>query len=264
MLKNLIKFFLPFYSIHHFFKNYLLQIKYHWLIKSKHINFYKDTQQQILYKELISLEFSKILFANKNIPFELICNGGTIDYKMVYLLSRIIKEIKSIHNIIEFGVGISTILFLKLCNYNNMKIISVDHSQHWIMEISEEINNPNHNFILTRLKEYNYGKMKYTWYDYDTLEPAYKNKFNLILVDGPFSSNNYSRFGINVIIEQICSTDYIIIWDDLHRFGELQSFVQMIDILRKMNFDPEHILFDGIKKIGLIYSKNYMFLKHYF
>lgn len=264
MLKNLLKYFLPFYFVQKTSSNYFMRIRYHWLLKSNRFNFYVDTKEQIIYKELLSVDLSKILLSRENIPFDFICTGGTIDYKMIYLLSRILNEIKEISSIIEFGVGISSILLSKLTVNKRIKIISIEHDEFWLSKIKDEITSENCTFILAELKEYNNEKIKYNWYNHEKLEAILKNRYNLILVDGPTGSKYYSRYGINTIIEKICATNYIIIWDDLHRYGELQSFSKMIAVLKKINYDPDHIVFDGIKKIGLIYSKNYSFLKYYF
>lgn len=264
MLKNLFKYFLPFYSVQQTSNNYFMRIRYHWLLKSKKINFYQDTKEQILYKELLSIDLSKILLTKENIPFEFICTGGTIDYKMIYLLSRILNDVKEISSIIEFGIGISSILLSKLSINKKIKVFSIEHDNFWLSKIKGEITNENFTFISAELKEYNHNNIQYDWYDYEKLEIILRNKYNLILIDGPTGSKYYSRFGINIIIDKICTTNYIIIWDDLHRYGELQSYSKMIEILKINNYDPDHIVFDGIKKIGLIYSKNYSFLKHYF
>ena len=71
-----------------------------------------------------------------------------------------------------------------------------------------------------------------------------------------------SRYGIVNHVPGWLGQDWVIVWDDLHRPPDLQSFALLIERLRAMNIKHGHVLLDGYRTIGLVYTPGFSALQY--
>ncbi len=183
-------------------------------------------------------------------------------YNLLYLLHRIIT-ISNPERVLEIGLGESTkFISCYLTNYSNhTEHIVVEHDKTWINVFSQ--------YSLPQCSRIE---------QLDLIETKFRNKFSslnyknfgtlskygtysIILVDGPFGKNRFSRNDILPHIESLINfDDFIIIFDDTNRYGEYETFRALKKKLRNLNVEFQDTRYYGDKIISMIYSKNYKFL----
>lgn len=134
--------------------------------------------------------------------------------------------------ILEFGSGITTYLFAKLCSINNLKdvkIISVDENEEWVevvkeLLIKDGIFNENIKLISAPLTENLKGIESCKWYKEEVIEEAIGNdKIDCVLVDGPSAWREdikYSRYPALSFVYEMLAENSIVFLDDANRDGE--------------------------------------------
>jgi len=82
--------------------------------------------------------------------------------------------------------------------------------------------------------------------------------YNIFVIDGPFGSQKNSRSNILDIING-WSVDqrFVIILDDVHRPGELQTFINIKALLEAKEIGFKSKKISDLKKVGLICSEHY-------
>lgn len=185
-------------------------------------------------------------------------------YSLFYVLFRILNEVKP-ENILELGLGETTKMIQAYKKFHNKRAncITIEQNQEWIdlrlqNDISEE-------FVSVMLVDIEPLKVNGS----ETL--AYKNlpdqlearrlKFDLILIDGPWGSPNYSRFNIvGLIHRQLISDDFIIIMDDFNRKGEQETVKEITKSLDEMRKRYVTGKYNGEKELSIIASEKYKYL----
>jgi hypothetical protein len=135
-------------------------------------------------------------------------------------------------SIVEFGSGISTIIFARLFSKNNIsgKIFSVDEDSDWIEILNkilkeeklerfvEFVNAP----LVLNKKTKSLNKLR--WYDENILEKKLRGRsFDLILVDGPCAYKKnimLSRYPALPFIYKNLDSRFSVFLDDVNRRGE--------------------------------------------
>lgn len=115
------------------------------------------------------------------------------------LFYQIKKHIKPQHYTLEFGSGLSTLLF----DHIKTNHTSIEHDQNWFNKISPLLNNSN----------YIYSNIENDWYDW---RPEHSDQFDIILIDGP-PGNKYNRAGCLHYLADIMAPNVKIFIDDTQR-----------------------------------------------
>lgn len=186
------------------------------------------------------------------------------NYSLLYVLYRVLNEIRPA-NILEFGLGETTLMLQSYRQFHNDNAfcITVEHSNDWIdMRLKNGLSSDYINILKTDIEHIDVKGFKTL--AYKNLPPqllTYNKKFNLILVDGPFGSNNYSRFNIvELAANNLIHDDFIIIMDDYNRNGERETFEELKKTLTSNKYSFEIGYYSGSKEQVVLVSKNYKYL----
>jgi len=186
--------------------------------------------------------------------------GWAMDSAALYSLYRILNDIKPV-NILEFGLGQSSrMLYQYKKYYSNISAITIEHDKDWInyfKNIFDKNNEMNIEQFDIKVNNYNGYETKC----YDGLEEAIKNKkYDLIIVDGPFGSEHYSRSQIIDISKNNLDEQFIIFMDDSNREGEKETIIEICDVLKNKNIEYLIKEYSGEKNHTIICSENYKYL----
>ena len=84
------------------------------------------------------------------------------------------------------------------------------------------------------------------------------NDFSLYIIDGPFGSQNYSRFDIVSLAKSFTpNKEFIIIIDDYNRSGEKETAEQLLKVLEQKKIPVKCKNYDGVKSQLVITTKAY-------
>lgn len=159
-------------------------------------------------------------------------------YSLLYILFRVLNEAKPT-NILEFGLGESTKVFnaYKESVKPEACCVTVEHDQTWIDQKLRTEGLQHVQLVKADLGEIEVNSQ--TTLGYSNLTESLgrmDKKFNLVLVDGPFGSDAYSRPDIlDIIKADLLDTSFVIIMDDFERAGERQT----VDLIKQLLTDKE-------------------------
>jgi predicted O-methyltransferase YrrM len=182
-------------------------------------------------EDLLALQVLSALFPDEYVP---ITSSSLRPQSLVYVLNDIL--INGRKTILEFGCGISTLLFGMLSKSNdlNLNIISVDHDADWIMVVKKYIEKyalkQYVTLVHTPLIPYKCNSFQgLEWYDVKYIENYLSANFkqfqiDLVLIDGPPAyekSIQFSRYpAMEFVINKLNSDRFSIFIDDTNRTGE--------------------------------------------
>jgi len=229
----------------------------------------RDIQKQILNKQKQILDRQKELewahifhdsIKDKAWVSNLSLNIGRWagNYSFFYVLNRILTDFKP-QSIVEFGLGESSkFVSTFLDNY-------LTESTHTIIEQDESwATHFKDNFELAEQSTINILPLKkkiikgFEVNSYDKIEEFVTNKYDLYLVDGPFGSNNYSRYDIVNVIKKVSAADeFIIMLDDYEREGEQQTFEELKAVLDKKRVEYVTRVYAGTKAVAVLGTPKY-------
>ncbi|NHJ32075.1 MAG: hypothetical protein FK732_04365 [Asgard group archaeon] len=193
--------------------------------------------------------------------FILFPDGFAANASLLYLLFKILQKVKP-KSILELGSGQSTKLTTRYVKENEKTHITIlEDSNVWHKETKRNIFTSNRTrYIHTSLEQTKFGKRKCFWYSTKILDEEDKT-YDLILVDGPIGTRRHSRIGIaNFIPKIIDSKNYIIVFDDAARIGELDTIKAIKKILRDKSIPCFEFHNYGSKKQTCLVSPNFSFL----
>lgn len=181
------------------------------------------------------------------------------DYGLLYSIFRILNEMKPM-NILEFGLGQSSKLIHQYAQFYHVKAKTCEHDEKWI-----------HFFMQSKPGDYNVTieKMDLETIQYKGLETlTYKScpnlfqdeKYDFILVDGPFGSRHYSRPQIIDIVKNNLSASFCIVIDDTHRNGEMETVHEIEAIFRERRVKYKIRQYCSSKKHTILCSDDLAFL----
>jgi len=143
--------------------------------------------------------------------------GNAANYSLLYLISRIIDNTE-ITNVIELGVGQTTILLNELCPPKNINLKSFENDSYWAHDIQRKVH---HKIYSQNLISFVWNDIKTLGYDFSVL--GEEEKFDFIIVDGPEGAANYSRLGVIKLINSNLAEEFVLLFDDAERKGERQT-----------------------------------------
>ena len=135
------------------------------------------------------------------------------------------------HNIIEFGSGLSTIIFknvLDSLKIKDSKLVSVDENEEWLQLLNAFVSQDT--IVHAPL-----GEAANSWYGLDATGVS-KIKYNLVVVDGPSAWQKdrvSAREGaLNFLLtNELLADEFSIYLDDCNREGEKQIIKKWADQL---------------------------------
>ncbi len=182
-----------------------------------------------------------------------------VGYIFLYVLYRILDETRP-KRIIEFGIGQSTKMLNQFSDFNNeARIISFEHDLEWIDFFSRTVI-PSGNLEIRKvdLVASEYKGFKSMVYDMSSINDE---KFDLILLDGPYGAKRFSRNHIMKLIPgNIDSNNFCILMDDYDRLGEKETAMDIFSVLDSTSIKYYTRIYSGKKDICIICSENNKFL----
>lgn len=181
------------------------------------------------------------------------------DYRLMYTIFRTLNAEKP-KNIIEFGLGQTSKMIHQYAQYYHACAITYEHDENWIQFFNEskEGDYPI-NIKLTELDHVLYKEYETLTYK-DCLQSFADQKFDFIIVDGPFGSEHFSRSQLIELVENNLSHRFCIIMDDYERLGEKETISEVERILQSKTLDYRKIVYTAEKTHILICSSDLEFL----
>ena len=157
-----------------------------------------------------------------------------VGYPFLYILNRVLSDFKP-KNILELGLGESSKIISSYLEY-----YLIDSFQHIIIE--------------------NYVKDK-KYLGYKDIENFITRKYDLYCIDGPFGSEEFSRYDIvNIATKFNKDDEFIIIFDDYDRCGEKMTVVDLLDVLKSKNMLFYTGIYSGEKEVFVIGTQKYKYV----
>lgn len=207
--------------------------------------------------------YTSKLFHNLHLlgaDFPIFPDGASGNSSFLYYLLKYLF-IKKPKKILELGVGQSSYINnLYLKKNPHSKCLSVENDEQWFQLLSKRLESRNHFFKHLLLKNqellFNKKKMNIQFYDLGFL----KEKFNLIILDGPFGGLN--RFGFIQYLDTIIDKDdFILIIDDTNRKMD-QKLADIIEekLRNDLKFDITSFSIKAMKHQRIILSPTNKYL----
>ncbi|SEQ09231.1 hypothetical protein SAMN05421824_1143 [Hyunsoonleella jejuensis] len=182
------------------------------------------------------------------------------NYTFFYLLNRILNDFKP-KQILEFGLGESTKFIITYINnyLNDSELKTIEHDEKWRLLFFESFT-VNDNIDIEILKLTDHVVNGYKTHGYLDLCKKINRNFDLYIVDGPFGSNNYSRYDIVYLMENVYKEDeFIILLDDYHRKGEKETAKVLLNILDSKGIVAHTREYVGNKTVYVIATNKYRY-----
>jgi len=166
---------------------------------------------ELIYQAIVHRELARLGIDR---PFYPVRSAATYSY--LYLLIRICTELP-VRSVLELGCGQSTLLLDELSRMKNLEITSLEHDEGWAKRIATQCERVG----LERrpLERRRLAGADAEVYDFDAAD----RRFDVLLVDGPRGTRRNSRRGALAFVESALAEDFIIIFDDAERRGELDT-----------------------------------------
>lgn len=186
-----------------------------------------------------------------------------VGYDYLYVMTRILEEIRPKY-VLDMGLGISTSLislYFDYYKYEKGEHIVIEHDEKWIEFYTKRHKiSPNTHINGSVLIDKDIKGHVFTGYN-NFAEIVYKKKFDVISIDGPFGSEGkYSRGDIVECIPDILGESFVIIFDDMHRTGEQNTFEEIKQILANKGIAYRFGSYSGAKRCGVIVSEDNGFI----
>ena len=172
--------------------------------------------QGIVHRELDRLDI-------RDTPFYPLRSAATYSY--LYLLLRAAQELPELR-ILELGAGQSTRLLDRLARQFPLTCTTLEHDADWQQRLQGQVDGT---VLHAPLVETRIFGTERPAYDRSVLAPG--QRFNTLLVDGPRSSRRRSRWGCLQFIEESLEPEFLIIFDDAERPGELDTIAAALKML---------------------------------
>ncbi|MCL2144784.1 MAG: glycosyltransferase [Endomicrobia bacterium] len=202
------------------------------LLDKNTTDFFKDINKHV-YGSANAQKFQSTISGSKWLKKQNFTAGGwAMDNLGLYTVFRILNDMKP-QNILEFGLGQSSKLVHQYVVFgdNNAKAVTVEHDRQWIEFFENEvfgykINIEAHDSAKAEIN----GAETLT---YAGLKDLCKQKFDFILVDGPFGQKRYSRPQILDFVKAGLPERFCILIDDTEREGEKETLYMLLEILKE-------------------------------
>jgi len=187
------------------------------------------------------------------------------NYSFLYLIYNALDILRP-KSILEFGLGESSKITMQYANYlNGTRLMIVENDLHWIKHFQKSFESIKYEFIIN-LPVKNILINNTTANTYEGLvNRMNNNKFDFIIVDGPFSNdmedNELSRYNIIEIVDNdLIDDDFVIIIDDFNRVTEKNTFNLLLELMNGKKIEYKYNLYEGVKSQVIISSLSYSFI----
>jgi hypothetical protein len=159
--------------------------------------------------------------------------GWAMDNAALYTLFCILDNVKP-KKILEFGLGQSSKMIHQYAAFSdNVTALTIEHDKNWIDFFCNKIPND----VNITVKQIDTETILFNGYTTLSYKDAalYWEGHDLIVVDGPFGSEHYSRPQIIDIVKKGLPKQFCIFMDDTERDGEKETMEILCGSLQSMN-----------------------------
>lgn len=217
----------------------------------------------------LSLQQQELLMAHKYhdtiadyewLKYKGISPGGwAVDYGFCYTLVRILNTMRP-ENILECGLGQSSRLIHQYASFYNKKAITCEHDASWVDFFEKEIGKQ----YPINIKSFELEKITYKGAEtltYKTFSNSFNNEqFDLLLIDGPFGSEHFSRPQAIQLSHDNLADSFCILMDDTERTGEQETIEEIKHNLSDRGIDYHIRTYANSKSHTIICSSDLAFL----
>lgn len=183
------------------------------------------------------------------------------NYTFFYVLNRIMTDYKP-KKVLELGLGESTKFISKFMdNYllDSLHVI-VEHDNNWKDIFSQNFNLSERSTINIH-PLINKTVQDFQVKSYQNFEEYCEDKYDFYIIDGPFGSENYSRYEIVNIANKLDKGDeFIIVFDDFDRKGERETGNYLMELLKEKKINIYSKVYSGQKSVLVIGSEKYKYI----
>lgn len=228
------------------------------------------TNQELLWAEIFNSTIRGSKWFTENTSLSL--GRAAIGYNCAYPLYRILDEIHP-HSILEMGLGQSTKIISKYIEYYSKNTTEeyehsiVEHNEEWIDFFTKSHTLPSSTHIVhlnavhTIFENLQPDIPKADVLRYEHFRNHFQNKkYDLIFIDGPNGSLEFSRIDILDILPECLEKSFIIMLDDYERIGEQRTAHFIHRVLYNNNISAYEGVYSGLKSTGIIVSEDLKFL----
>ena len=233
------------------------------LMRSKIFRTIKDylrMQEETRNEILKGLVFNSTIVDSKWLKYKSFSPGAwAADFGLLYTLYRVLNDVKP-NNVLEFGLGQSSKMIHQYGDYFKKKVLTCEHDEEWI-RFFEEGKEGDYYVNIKQLELENIIVNGIETLTYKNLMQEFGDeKYDLIIVDGPYGSDHYSRPQI-IELAKLCLCDtFCIIMDDTERVGERETIQEVMKVLDDKGIRYCTRVYYSSKKHTLICSDNLKFL----
>jgi hypothetical protein len=182
-------------------------------------------------------------------------------YAFFYILNRILSDYNP-KNILELGLGESSKFISSFLTHELLEsthhIIEQDAVWKDVFE-SKNLLSERSSIEIIPIEQIKFKNK--TSIRYEDLSSKKELNYDLYLIDGPYGSRYYSRYDIvDLLSSKTKEDDFIIIMDDCERFGEYQTFKNLLKLLQTKGVEHDYRIYRGLKDIGVIGTNKYKFV----
>ena len=179
-------------------------------------------------------------------------------YPFFYVLNRVLKDFRP-KSILEMGLGESTkFVSLYLDNYlTNTNHNVLEQDEKWVAFFNENFQlSEKSKIVLSPLTTKTIDNFKVN--SYKDLSVVENEVYNLYLIDGPFGSDNISRYEIVELSKKFkIGDEFIIIMDDYNRIGEQKTINKLLDVLNSKGITFYSNIYSGLKSVFILGTEKY-------
>lgn len=220
----------------------------------------QEKQNRLAIESLAAITFSNAIKESEWLKFKSFFPGGwAVEYTFLLVLFRILNHHK-FSSLLEFGLGQTSRMVHQYASFFNVSAITVEHDTDWFEFTKKDTHNAypiNTKILPLEMADYK----GYTTRSYQGILKTFTNqKFDFILVDGPFGSEHYSRSQIIQLAEHNLAETFCIIIDDCNRIGEQETVAEVESVLKKKIVKYAIHKYQGMSDFVVICSDNLKFL----
>lgn len=177
--------------------------------------------REVVFQGIVHRELDRLNI--RDVPLYPLRSAATYSY--LYLLLRLAQEFDDLQ-ILELGAGQSTVLLDRLAGLFAMNCTTLEHDPDWQERIQARVNSP-----VLAAPLVSASVRGHVTEVYDAAVVPAGQRFNVLLVDGPRSSQRRSRWGCLQFVERNLEQEFLLIFDDAERRGELQTIAAALRLL---------------------------------
>jgi len=185
--------------------------------------------------------------------------GWSMDALALHNLFRILEDVKP-KNILEFGLGQSSKIIHQYADFYKINALTIEHDKDWIDYIKTHASQINFNILQEDLEEVVINGIKTLSYrNSKEWVEAGEGDDILIVVDGPFGQDHYSRPQVLDFVLKL-GKNFCIFMHDAERSGEQETLSLLCEKLSQNGIEFLRKDYGYVRQHTVICSKSWKFL----